>query len=167
MRRILFLLLFYLIELTVVAQSHPKTQELADSVAIVMCQCMNNTFLAIDEDVRYLLVNAISDPENGPAAIQNYIAQASEEKASEVMLQLQKLGSMDSELTLCFDGSTKKIQTLEVELGELPEDEQILVVLDFESEEKTIALLLNSMRKISDCELAYRFIKLGLDLKQK
>lgn len=167
MRRIYFVFLLCLSGTLATAQSHPKTKELADSIASAMCHCMNDAFHGIDEDVRYLIVNAVSDPANGSTLIQNYLAEAGEEKSQQVLLQLQKLGSIESDLTTCFDGSTQKLQNLEVAIEDLQEHEQKLVALDFESEEKTIALLLNSMHQQNDCELAYRFIKLGLDIKQK
>lgn len=167
MRRIYYVLLFCLSGTLATAQSHPKTKALSDRIASAMCHCMNDAFHGIDEDIRYLIVNAVSDPENGSMIIQQYLAEAGEEKSQQVLLQLQKLGSIESDLTICFEAATQKIQNLEVETEDLQEHEQKLVALDFESEEKTIALLLNSMHQQNDCELAYRFIKLGLDLKQK
>lgn len=149
------------------SQSHPKTRELVDSVAAGMCRCMNNTFINIDEDVKTLVTNAINDPVNGQLEIQNHLARVGEERAGEIMNQLQKLGSIDSELTSCFSASTQRFQNLQRELVGLSGQEKELVALDFESEEKTIDLLMSGMRARSDCGFAYQFIKLGLELKQK
>src|SRR6186713_627162 len=148
----LCLLIFLMIEaIPVFAQTHPKTKGLSDSVAAAMCRCMDNTFLGIDDDVRNLIVNAINDTVNGSLIIQNYLAEVDQERAAQINEQLQKLGSIDSDLTCCFNESTQRLKNLQIELEGLSESEQLLVASEFETEEKTVALLMESMRTRSDC----------------
>lgn len=163
----LLLLFFLVIPIPVFSQPHPKTKELSDSVAAAMCQCVDNTFLGIDSDIRDLVANAVNDPVNGPLIIQNYLAEVDQERAAQVNEQLQKLGSIDSDLTCCFNESAQRLKNLQIELEGLSASEQMLVASEFETEEKTIALLMESMRTRNTCSFAYHFIKLGLELAKK
>lgn len=149
------------------AQPHPKTKELSDSVAAQVCQCMDNTFLGVDSDIKELITHAISDPLNGPSLIQKCLSEVDEQRARQITEQLQKFGSIDSDLACCFDDSTTRLKNLQLELEGLSASEQTRVAGEFESEEKTIALVMESMKTRSDCSFAYHFIKLGLELAKK
>jgi hypothetical protein len=149
------------------AQPHPKTIERSDSVAAAMCQCMDTALVGIDPEIKELVELALRNPENGQQEIQNYMLLAGEMRAAEIVLQLQKFGAIDSELTACFNAATLTFQNLQADIAGLPAADQLFITLDFETEEKIISLLVDSMSRRGGCEFAYQFIALGLQLKNK
>ena len=146
---------------------HPKSTQLIDTTSAVLCRCFNTTFDSLDNEVKDLLKEVLINPTDGQQKIQDYMKQAKEERIAEITQQFQQLGSIDSDLTTCFDNATHIFQHLPCGIEELSIDDQLIVMKDFESEEKTIDLLMKSLAVHEGCEFAYQFIKLGLELEKK
>jgi len=151
----------------VFAQTHPRSKALIDSVSMAMCKCMDKTFLSVDDEVKELIMQVVKDPVAGQQKIQDYLVNAGDERAAVVMSQLEKLGSIDSDLTMCFNASTARLENLANEIEGLTEDEQTQVLQDFDSEQKVMDLLMEGMHEQEGCDFAYQFIKLGLELEKK
>lgn len=146
---------------------HAKSQQLIDTAAATLCNCFEVTFNLLDGDVKELVKGVFMNPDSGQQNIQSYLQQVSKERSDEVILQLQKLGSIDSDLNVCFDRATHIFEDLPCGIEELSVDDQLIVMKDFESEKKTIDLLMESLTLRAGCEFAYQFIKLGLELEQR
>ncbi len=149
------------------SQTRTTTQKLIDTTSTKLCMCFNHAFDSLDSEVKGLIKEVLINPDSGQQKIQDYIKSVGKERSDEVIQQLQKMGSIDSDLTTCFNNATSIFQHLPCGLEDLSVDDQLIVMKDFESEEKTIDLLMQNLATKEGCEFAYQFMKLGLELEKK
>lgn len=130
-------------------------EELADEAADGLCNCVNEAYGDIDNDVKGVLAKVIDyqtkDDQEGMA---NYMANLS----ADLMLRMEKQASIFQENEALFQTC---LQDMDEEMGALVFEEGDLEGI---TEKEFIAMMLESMRGMEDCQFAYIIMKLGLEM---
>lgn len=130
-------------------------EELADEAADGLCHCVNEAYGDIDNDVKRVLARVIDyQTKNDEDGMANYMANL----PADLILRMEKQASIFQENEASFQAC---LNDMDEEMGALIFEEGDLEGI---TEEQFIAMMLESMRGMEDCQFAYIIMKLGLQM---
>jgi hypothetical protein len=127
------------------------TDDLAREAADGLCDCVNDTYSNIDDDVKNAMVTIIKYQMNDQ---QQEMEQYANALSADLGSRIQDQASEFTENQSFFDICTKNIES---SLAESIVDENSDI-----TEEQFMIILLNEMSQNKDCKFAYLLIQLGL-----
>jgi hypothetical protein len=131
-------------------------EELAEEAADGLCNCVNEAYGDIDNDVKRAMARIIKyQTQEDLEGMESYMANLSVDLISRIAAQAGIFEENEDLFQLCLDD-------MEQELGELSfEEEQYEGI----TEDKFLIMMVESMKEATGCEFAYILMELGLQME--
>jgi hypothetical protein len=155
MKNTIFLITTFLFFFITSSQGQ-SIEELAEEAADGFCNCVNEAYGDIDNDVKQTLAIIIKyQAEDDLKGMESYLAKL----PADLILRIEEQASIIEENEELFQAC---LVDMDEEMGELAFEEE---GLEDVTEKQFIGMMLKSIEEMADCKFAYTLMELGLEME--
>ena len=140
----------------IISSQGQTVEEFAELAAEGLCTCVDETYSAIEKDVKRAMARIIKYQMQGnEEEMENYMAKLSANLIGRIEKQASIFEANDDLFQMCLDD-------MEDGMGALSfNDEEYHGI----TEDEFLVLMIASMKEVTDCEFAYILIELGMKME--